>query len=303
MDAASWLPAAAWGSGLFLCPLTPDRGRSPIAARTGLGLPHGLHLCRRPAMGRRGQGQDRRSAHRRARLRRPLQRRRQRRPHRRRRRQDLQALAAAHRRPAAAHARRSSATASSSIRRASSKRSTTSRAAGIAVGDNLVVSDHAHVIFPYHMEEERLERAAAPAQAIGTTGRGIGPCYQDKVGRTYGVRVGELLHPDHLRERLRRHRRRARTACSRACPPERQPFDADAAVPTSTSATPSGCGRTSPTRRGCCTRRCEQGKRILFEAAQGSLLDVDHGTYPVRHQLEQLDRPASGAARACRRGT
>src|SRR5205823_6687164 len=55
--------------------------------------------------------------------------------------------------------------------------------------------------FPYHMEEERLSEGGA--NKIGTTGRGIGPCYQDKVGRTCGVRVGELLYPDHLRQRLR----------------------------------------------------------------------------------------------------
>src|SRR5438552_13520367 len=75
------------------------------------------------------------------------------------------------------------------------------RAAGIPVGDNLAVSDHAHVIFPYHLEEERLSEAGS-GQSIGTTGRGIGPCYQDKVGRICGVRLGELLHPQHLRERL-----------------------------------------------------------------------------------------------------
>src|SRR5207253_371572 len=76
------------------------------------------------------------------------------------------------------------------------------RQAGIAVGDNLLLSDHAHVIFPYHMEEERLHEGAAGEAAIGTTGRGIGPCYQDKVARHFAVRVGELLHPDHLRARL-----------------------------------------------------------------------------------------------------
>src|SRR5437763_10388161 len=65
----------------------------------------------------------------------------------------------------------------------------TLRAAGVKVGDNLVVSDHAHVIFPYHMEEERLLEGAGDG-VIGTTGRGIGPCYQDKVGRRMGVRVG-----------------------------------------------------------------------------------------------------------------
>src|SRR5919109_460753 len=77
------------------------------------------------------------------------------------------------------------------------------RQAGVSVTPtNLVVSDHAHVIFPYHLEEERLAEGAA-GQAIGTTGRGIGLCYQDKVGRQCAVRVGELLYPEHLRERLR----------------------------------------------------------------------------------------------------
>src|SRR5271165_1124862 len=70
------------------------------------------------------------------------------------------------------------------------------RADGVAIGDNLVVSDRAHVIFPYHLEEERLSESEANG-AIGTTGRGIGPCYADKVGRSQGVRLGELLYPEH----------------------------------------------------------------------------------------------------------
>ena len=72
---------------------------------------------------------------------------------------------------------------------------------GIDVSGALFLSDHAHVIFPYHMEEERLLESGTEGK-IGTTGRGIGPCYQDKVGRRFGIRVGELLRPDHLRERL-----------------------------------------------------------------------------------------------------
>src|SRR6516162_3953685 len=76
------------------------------------------------------------------------------------------------------------------------------RQAGVTVADNLALSDHAHVIFPYHMEEESLSEKSSDG-GIGTTGRGIGPCYQDKAGRTCGIRVGELLYPDHLRERLR----------------------------------------------------------------------------------------------------
>src|SRR5436305_10006313 len=63
----------------------------------------------------------------------------------------------------------------------------TLRAGGIDVGSNLAVSDHAHVIFPYHMEEERLYEQGS-GHAIGTTGRGIGPCYQDNVGRVNAVR-------------------------------------------------------------------------------------------------------------------
>ena len=60
--------------------------------------------------------------------------------------------------------------------------------AGITVGANLLLSDHAHVIFPYHMEEERVVENASDGGAIGTTGRGIGPCYQDKVGRRFAIR-------------------------------------------------------------------------------------------------------------------
>ena len=71
----------------------------------------------------------------------------------------------------------------------------------VIIGDNLLVSEHAHVIFPYHIEEERLGESDH-VQAIGTTGRGIGPCYMDKAGRTCGIRLGELLYPDHLRARL-----------------------------------------------------------------------------------------------------
>src|SRR5947207_10992019 len=75
------------------------------------------------------------------------------------------------------------------------------RSAGVSVGDNLVVSEHAHVIFPYHLEEERLSEEEN-GSALGTTGRGIGPCYQDKVGRVCGIRVGDLLDETSLRERL-----------------------------------------------------------------------------------------------------
>jgi adenylosuccinate synthase len=152
-------------------------------------------------------------------------------------------------------------------------------AGGIAVGRNLAVSDHAHVIFPYHIAEETATEAGA--SNIGTTGRGIGPCYQDKVGRTGGIRVGELLRADHLRDRLRtivpRKNRVIRALAGdggavKQFDPDQicdeylgyaerlRPFVADTAY--------------------LLHDGLKAGKKILFEAAQGSLLDVDHGTYP-----------------------
>jgi adenylosuccinate synthase len=151
-------------------------------------------------------------------------------------------------------------------------------AAGIAIdAHNLAVSDHAHLIFPYHIEEERLGESDAGA-AIGTTGRGIGPCYADKVARSSGIRVGELLHPEHLRARLRQIVPRKNTIL-RAVLPAARTFDADAICD-------EYLGHAQAMRQfitdtpWLLRQALRDGQRILFEAAQGSLLDVDHGTYP-----------------------
>lgn len=150
---------------------------------------------------------------------------------------------------------------------------------GINLAGSLFLSDHAHVIFPYHMEEERLLESGAEGK-IGTTGRGIGPCYQDKVGRRFAIRVGELLRPDHLRERLRfvvPFKNKLMEAFSGNVEPK--VFD-----PEAIAAEYLGYAeRIRPFVRD--TSRflhdaLAAGKRLIFEAAQGSLLDVDHGTYP-----------------------
>jgi adenylosuccinate synthase len=151
------------------------------------------------------------------------------------------------------------------------------RRAGVTVCDNLLLSDHAHVIFPYHLEEERLNEQGS-ASAIGTTGRGIGPCYQDKVGRLFAVRIGELLHPEHLRSQLQKIVAR-KNAVLRALSPSAKVFDTEALAEEYI-----GYGRQlqpfiTDTQR-LLHDGLRAGKRILFEAAQGSLLDVDHGTYP-----------------------
>src|SRR5262249_19031020 len=141
----------------------------------------------------------------------------------------------------------------------------------------LVVSNHAHVVFPYHAEEERLNEQEGE-QAIGTTGRGIGPCYQDKVGRACGIRVGELLHPDHLRDRLRQIVSR-KNRILKALSSEAKQFDADSLC--------DDYAKYGEQMRpfikdtfALLHQALRDNKRILFEAAQGSLLDVDHGTYP-----------------------
>ncbi len=154
------------------------------------------------------------------------------------------------------------------------------RGAGINVGSNLAVSDHSHVIFPYHMEEERaIEQGSG--SAIGTTGRGIGPCYQDKVGRTGGIRMGELLYPEHLRERLKALvPRKNRVIAALATGPEKpREFDADQLcdeyLKYAELLRPHITDTVKLLHDGL-----KAGKKIIFEAAQGSLLDIDHGTYP-----------------------
>ena len=143
----------------------------------------------------------------------------------------------------------------------------------------LLVSDRAHVIFPYHVREEALlEGRRTAGEAIGTTMRGIGTCYRDKYGRTHAIRLGELLRPDLLRKRLREIVADKNVIIA-ALDPAHQPFDADALCeeylgyaerlrPYITDTT------------AFLHRAVAEHKRLLFEGAQGSLLDIDHGTFP-----------------------
>jgi adenylosuccinate synthase len=151
------------------------------------------------------------------------------------------------------------------------------RDGGVPVGKNLVMSDHAHVIFPYHMEEERLAEADADGK-IGTTGRGIGPCYQDKVGRRYSIRVGELLHEKHLRERLMQIVP-VKNRLLKAFHESAKEFNSDELADEYLGYAAQIRSHITDTTR-LLHDALNQGKKILFEAAQGSLLDVDHGTYP-----------------------
>jgi adenylosuccinate synthase len=150
---------------------------------------------------------------------------------------------------------------------------------GVKVGDCLMISDRAHVIFPWHFEEERVQaQRHGDSEGIGTTMRGIGPCYRDKVGRSFAVRLGDLYRGD-FRERLNHIVAEKNTliACLSDQPVE--PLDAEQIF-----AEYAGYARRlKPYVRDTTTYlldALESNKRVLFEGAQGALLDVDHGTYP-----------------------
>jgi adenylosuccinate synthase len=150
---------------------------------------------------------------------------------------------------------------------------------GVTIGSRLRISDRAHVILPYHLAEERLtEESASVADHLGTTRRGIGPCYRDKVGRVHGVRVGDLYHPDRFREHLGRiigYKNRLLAAML----PDFEPLDATAVADEYLAY----AERLKPYVVDTTTwlhDAVARGRRLLFEGAQGSLLDVDHGSYP-----------------------
>ena len=144
--------------------------------------------------------------------------------------------------------------------------------AGIAIGDRLIVSDKAHLILPYHRELDLLSEARRGERKIGTTSRGIGPAYEDKIARR-GVRVGDLANPDALRSAIR-HNVDARNRIIgdsvmdaeqvlndlRAAWTRMAPWVADVSL--------------------FLARARGQQRSVMYEGAQGTLLDIDHGTYP-----------------------
>jgi adenylosuccinate synthase len=151
---------------------------------------------------------------------------------------------------------------------------------GVGHPENLRISDRLNVIFPWHFAEDRaLDKSTSDGENIGTTGRGIGPCYRDKVGRSHAVRLGDMYRPT-FRSQVE-HIVAAKNRVLAVLYPanEFKPLDAAGIV----SEYSAYAERLRP--YVCDTNElllsaAESGKRILFEGAQGALLDVDHGTYP-----------------------
>lgn len=152
-------------------------------------------------------------------------------------------------------------------------------ARGIDVAGRLFISERAHLVMPYHQLEDQLsEKAASDGSKIGTTARGIGPCYADKMRRNTAVRVGDLVHDSGLSARVRKIAA-ARRQMLTACYGEAGEFDVDATMETLARAQ----DRLRPFIADTTMLlhdALERGKRVLFEGANGTLLDVDHGTYP-----------------------
>ena len=148
---------------------------------------------------------------------------------------------------------------------------------GIVINpQRLSLSEKAHIIMPYHKALDLAREVAKGKDKIGTTGRGIGPCYEDKVGRT-GIRAIDLLETETLREKIRTNLKEKNfylTKFLNAEPLEYQPiFDqyrsmAEKLRPYVTDVSIE------------IDQAIRSGKNVLFEGAQGTHLDIDHGTYP-----------------------
>lgn len=147
---------------------------------------------------------------------------------------------------------------------------------GYLTSSKVFISDRSHVIMPYHKQFDQLRESRKGATSIGTTGRGIGPAYSDKIGRI-GIRMGDLLNPNYLRARLEETLPEKNCLLQHmygqkaldvnelaekalALGEELRPYIADTNV--------------------LLHEAVQAGKRILLEGAQGTLLDIDHGTYP-----------------------
>lgn len=152
-------------------------------------------------------------------------------------------------------------------------------ARGIDVNDRLLLSDRAHVVFPWHVAEDQLWESSKGDELdenIGTTLRGIGPCYRDKVGRRYAIRLGDLVR-DGFRQRLEQivdFKSRLLSASGSSAELNAEDiFKQYSAI----------AERLRPMvvdTTDVLLDAVENDQAILFEGAQGALLDIDHGTFP-----------------------
>jgi adenylosuccinate synthase len=148
---------------------------------------------------------------------------------------------------------------------------------GITLDNRLLISENAHVVLDYHKREDQLREESLGKQKLGTTVRGIGPCYADKVGRSYAVRMSDFRNLPELNKKLQailEYKNKLFAALYGA-----EPMSVDAVM--------ENCKQYAARLTPLVTDTTEwlhtaigEGKSVLFEGAQGSLLDLDHGTFP-----------------------
>ncbi len=162
-------------------------------------------------------------------------------------------------------------------------------AKGVSVGKNLIISDRAHVIMPYHKVVEKASEESKGPHRIGTTGRGIGPTYADKMARI-GIRVGDLLNPDLLRAKLEVNVAEINTFLERL-------YQVSGVELDKVFQQYRAYGERLASHIGDVSllldRAIAKKRTILFEGAQGTHLDVDFGTYPY------VTSSSSAAGGAC----
>ena len=160
---------------------------------------------------------------------------------------------------------------------------------GVDARSRMGISESCPVILPYHIALDQAREAARGKKAIGTTGRGIGPCYEDKVARR-GIRLGEMLDAEHFEERLREVMEYHNFALEHLFKSDTVDYQKvlDEALAHAEQIRPlidDVPGSLHNLRR--------QGRNVMFEGAQGALLDIDHGTYPY---VTSSNTTAGGAA-------
>ena len=153
---------------------------------------------------------------------------------------------------------------------------------GVRVNGKLRLSDRAHLVFPWHVAEDKLlDGSLSGGEAIGTTGRGIGPCYRDKVGRSLAIRLGDLYR-DEFRNRLEHIvgiKNQLLSGWQAGAADTTQLLDA-AAIHAQYMKHAERLRPFVSDTTAYLLDAIEGGSRMLFEGAQGALLDIDHGTFP-----------------------
>jgi adenylosuccinate synthase len=151
---------------------------------------------------------------------------------------------------------------------------------GIQPRSNLKISERAHVVMPWHMIEDRaINKTVVSGESIGTTNRGIGPCYRDKVGRTHAVRMADLIDeslPNRISEIVQAKRS---LLAPLASPEDLEQLQTDSIVSLCRSWADS-LGSMICDTTYFLHDQLDEGRKLLMEGAQGSLLDIDHGTFP-----------------------